>query len=66
VPSVFWNFGGFDPALFPSGPEHPDADVAAGHAPGGHSPEFVPTGVAPTLQRAVEALLTASAIWLVR
>lgn len=66
VPSVFWNFGGFDPALFPSGPENPDADVAAGHAPGGHSPEFVPTGVAPTLQRAVEALLTASAIWLVR
>lgn len=65
VPSVFWNFGGFDPALYPDDPAHPNAAVAAGRAPGGHSPEFVPTVVAPTLRRAVEAMLTASAIWLV-
>jgi amidohydrolase len=66
VPSVFWNFGGFDPALYPDDPAHPQAAVASGRAPGGHSPEFVPTGVAPTLQRAVEALLTAAGIWLAR
>jgi amidohydrolase len=64
VPSVFWNFGGFDPALFPDGPERPQVAVAAGRAPGGHSPEFVPTGLEPTLRRAVEAMLTAAAIWL--
>jgi amidohydrolase len=66
VPSVFWNFGGFDPSLYPAGPDHPDADVAAGRAPGGHSPEFVPTDIRPTLRRAVEAMLTAAAVWLVR
>ncbi len=65
VPSVFWNFGGFDPALYPDDPARPQAAVAAGRAPGGHSPEFVPTDVAPTLRRAIEALLTAAAIWLV-
>jgi hippurate hydrolase len=65
VPSVFWNFGGFDPALYPGDPAHPQAAVAAGLAPGGHSPEFVPTVVGQTLRRAVEALLTAAAIWLV-
>jgi amidohydrolase len=64
VPSVFWNFGGFDPALFPDGPERPQVAVAAGRVPGGHSPEFVPTGLEPTLRRAVEAMLTAAAIWL--
>jgi metal-dependent amidase/aminoacylase/carboxypeptidase family protein len=31
----------------------------------GHSPEFVPTGLEPTLRRVVEATLTAAAIWLV-
>jgi amidohydrolase len=65
VPSVFWNFGGFDPALYPQDPAHPNAAVAAGRAPGGHSPEFVPTDVAPTLRRATEAFLTAAGIWLV-
>jgi amidohydrolase len=65
VPSVFWNFGGFDPALYPEDPAQPQAAVAAGRAPGGHSPEFVPTDVAPTLRRAVEAMLTAAAVWLV-
>jgi hippurate hydrolase len=65
VPSVFWNFGGFDPALYPDGPAHPQAAVMAGRAPGGHSPEFVPTDVGPTLRRAVEALLVGASIWLV-
>ena len=64
VPSVFWNFGGFDPALYPDGPARPHTALATGLAPGGHSPEFVPTDVAPTLRRAVEAMLTAAAIWL--
>ncbi|MEU6643372.1 amidohydrolase [Saccharomonospora sp. NPDC046836] len=64
VPSVFWNFGGFDPALYPEGPDLPQRAVAAGTAPGNHSPEFVPTEIEQTLQRATEALLTAAAIWL--
>ncbi|WP_433297869.1 amidohydrolase [Pseudonocardia sp. CA-142604] len=64
VPSVFWNFGGFDPAFFPDGPERPQVAVTAGSVPGGHSPEFVPTGLESTLRRAVEAMLTAAAIWL--
>ncbi|MHA6627203.1 amidohydrolase [Pseudonocardia sichuanensis] len=65
VPSVFWNFGGFDPALYPDGPAQAYLAVAAGHAPGNHSPEFVPTGTGPTLHRATAALLTAAAAWLV-
>ncbi|MEB3369011.1 amidohydrolase [Saccharopolyspora mangrovi] len=63
VPSVFWNFGGFDPALYPD-PAKPNAAVAAGRAPGNHSPEFVPTGLEPTLRRASAALVTAAGIWL--
>jgi amidohydrolase len=64
VPSVFWNFGGFDPALYPDAAARPQVAVAAGRAPGGHSPEFVPTDVGPTLRRAVEAMLVAAAVWL--
>ncbi|ANY09408.1 amidohydrolase [Pseudonocardia sp. HH130630-07] len=64
VPSVFWNFGGFDPDLYPDGPQRPQPAVAAGLAPGGHSPDFVPTGVEPTLNRAAEALVVAAAAWL--
>jgi amidohydrolase len=64
VPSVFWNFGGFDPELYPDGPNRPETAVASGRAPGGHSPQFVPTGLRPTLKRAVEAMLTAAASWL--
>lgn len=63
-PSVFWFFGGFDPDLYPAGPDRPDAAVSSGRAPGGHSPQFVPTNLQPTLKRAVEAMLTAAAIWL--
>ena len=65
VPSVFWNFGGFDPALYPEDPNRAHLAVASGTAPSNHSPEFVPTGLEPTLRRAVEAMLTAAAIWLV-
>lgn len=64
VPSVFWNFGGFDPALYPADPTKSHVSVTAGTAPGGHSPEFIPTGVGGTLRRAVEAMLTAASIWL--
>lgn len=63
VPSVFWNFGGFDPELY-ADPAKPNAAVAAGKAPGNHSPEFVPTGLEPTLLRASSALITAAALWL--
>jgi hippurate hydrolase len=66
VPGVFWNFGGFDPALYPGGPDEPQLAAAAGIAPGAHSPEFVPTGVRPTLRRATAALLVAAGAWLAR
>jgi amidohydrolase len=64
VPSVFWNFGGFDAASYPD-PATPHLAVAAGLAPGNHSSEFVPNAVEQTLRRATEALLTAAGIWLV-
>jgi hippurate hydrolase len=64
VPSIFWNFGGFDPALYPDGPARPDLAVAAGKAPGNHSSDFVPNAVEPALARAVAALLTAASVWL--
>ena len=66
MPSVFWNFGGFDPELYPDGPDRPHTAVASGGAPSNHSPQFVPTRLQPTLKRAVEAMLTAAAIWLQR
>jgi amidohydrolase len=61
VPSVFWMFGGFDPES-----NRANTPATSGRAPGNHSPEFVPTRLQPTLKRAVEALLTAAAIWLQR
>jgi hippurate hydrolase len=64
VPSVFWNFGGFDPAHYPDGPARPDLAVAAGRAPGNHSPDFVPDAVDAALLRGTEALLTAASLWL--
>jgi hippurate hydrolase len=64
VPSVFWNFGAFDPALYPGGAARPDLDVAAGTAPGNHSAEFVPTEVDEALHRGTAALLTAASVWL--
>jgi amidohydrolase len=35
VPSVFWNFGGFDPALYPDDPARPQAAVAPAAPPAG-------------------------------
>ncbi|MGB3441914.1 MAG: amidohydrolase [Actinophytocola sp.] len=64
VPSVFWNFGAFDPVRYPDGAEQPNRAVMAGIAPGNHSSEFVPDNVEPALLRATEALLTAAALWL--
>ncbi|HJP73907.1 MAG TPA: hypothetical protein VJ914_06545 [Pseudonocardiaceae bacterium] len=64
VPSVFWNFGGFDPALYPEGPTRTHVALASGTAPINHSPQFVPTGLGPTLTRAIEAMLIAAAVWL--
>jgi amidohydrolase len=64
VPSVFWNFGGFDPASYPDDPARPDLAVAAGRAPGNHSPDFVPDAVDAALLRGTEALLAAASIWL--
>jgi metal-dependent amidase/aminoacylase/carboxypeptidase family protein len=64
VPSVFWNFGGFDAASYPD-PTTPHLAVAAGLAPGNHSSEFVPNAVEQTLRRATEALLIAAGSWLI-
>jgi hippurate hydrolase len=63
VPSVFWNFGGFDQAHYPD-PAQPALAVAAGGAPGNHSPDFVPDAVDAALLRGTEALLTAASLWL--
>jgi hypothetical protein len=63
VPSVFWNFGGFAQGLY-TDPAQPQLAVTAGAAPGNHSSQFVPNDVEPALHRAVDALLTAAAIWL--
>lgn len=64
VPSVFWNFGGFDPAHYPDNPSRPDLAVAAGIAPGNHSPDFVPDATDAALLHGTEALLTAASVWL--
>jgi hippurate hydrolase len=64
VPSVFWNFGAFDPARYPDNPSRPDLAVAAGIAPGSHSPDFVPDATDAALLHGTEALLTAASIWL--
>ncbi len=65
VPSVFWNFGGFPDSLYEH-PDQPQLAVAAGTAPGNHSPDFVPTDLDRTLRRGTEALLTAASLWLTR
>ncbi|MFI7337796.1 amidohydrolase [Streptomyces sp. NPDC050085] len=64
VPSVFWHFGGADPALF----QHIDPDTLLTDGlpdtiPANHSPHFalVPE---PTIRTGVTALLAAAAHWL--
>ncbi len=64
VPSVFWHFGGADPALF----QHLDpnsllTDGLPDTVPGNHSPRFAPVPE-PTIRIGVTALLAAAASWL--
>ncbi|MGW1988670.1 amidohydrolase [Embleya sp. NPDC001921] len=56
VPSVFWMFGGDDPAGF--GPDGPTRPVVANH-----SPYFAPV-IEPTIETGVRALLIAAGAWL--
>lgn len=64
VPSVFWHFGGADPALF----QHIDpgtllTDGLPDTIPANHSPYFAPVPE-PTIRTGVTALLAAAAHWL--
>ncbi|MCX5441907.1 amidohydrolase [Streptomyces sp. NBC_00063] len=64
VPSVFWHFGGGDPAHF----EHIDPDTLLTDGlpdtvPANHSPYFAPVPE-PTIHTGVTALLAAAAHWL--
>ncbi|MEU3402279.1 amidohydrolase [Streptomyces filamentosus] len=64
VPSVFWHFGGADPALFQDA--DPDAllkDGLPATVPANHSPYFAPVPD-PTIGIGVTALLAAAAPWL--
>ncbi|MHC5262735.1 amidohydrolase [Streptomyces sp. UC4497] len=64
VPSVFWHFGGGDPALFAH--IDPDALLTDGlpdTVPANHSPYFAPVPE-PTIHTGVTALLAAAAHWL--
>lgn len=64
VPSVFWHFGGADPALYAG--VSPDAlleDGLPATVPANHSPHFAPVP-GPTIPIGVTALLTAAAAWL--
>ncbi|WP_329116837.1 amidohydrolase [Streptomyces sp. NBC_01465] len=64
VPSVFWHFGGADPALFTH--LDPDALLTDGlpdTIPANHSPHFAPVPD-PTIQIGVTTLLAAAARWL--
>ncbi|MEU9998362.1 amidohydrolase [Streptomyces sp. NPDC050848] len=64
VPSVFWHFGGADPALF----RHIDPEVLLTDGlpdtiPANHSPHFAPVPD-PTIRTGVATLLAAAAAWL--
>ncbi|MGW7309121.1 M20/M25/M40 family metallo-hydrolase, partial [Streptomyces sp. NPDC054835] len=64
VPSVFWHFGGADPALFRDvDPEALLTDGLPGTVPANHSPYFAPVPD-PTIGIGVTALLAAAAAWL--
>ncbi|GHF76631.1 hippurate hydrolase [Kitasatospora xanthocidica] len=66
VPSVFWHFGGTDPAAFG---ESGIASLMSGELPAGiafnHSPHYAPVP-GPTIDRGVRALLGAAAQWIGR
>ncbi|WP_426404451.1 amidohydrolase [Streptomyces sp. R-07] len=64
VPSVFWHFGGGDPALYAG--IDPDSLLENGlpdTVPANHSPHFAPVP-GPTIPLGVTALLAAAAPWL--
>ncbi|MFI6727619.1 amidohydrolase [Streptomyces sp. R-74717] len=64
VPSVFWHFGGADPAAFKD--IDPDSLLENGipaEIPGNHSPLFAPV-IDPTVEVGVTSLLAAAAQWL--
>ncbi|ALO11772.1 N-acetyl-L,L-diaminopimelate deacetylase [Streptomyces venezuelae] len=64
VPSVFWHFGGADPALYAG--VTPDSLLENGlpdTVPANHSPHFAPVP-GPTIPVGVTALLAAAAHWL--
>ncbi|MFJ2375326.1 amidohydrolase [Streptomyces sp. NPDC087769] len=64
VPSVFWHFGGADPALFQHRtPETLLTDGLPDTVPANHSPYFAPVPE-PTIHTGVTALLAAAAHWL--
>ncbi|MEU3481478.1 amidohydrolase [Streptomyces sp. NPDC033754] len=66
VPSVFWHFGGADPALYAG--VDPDSLLENGlpdTVPANHSPHFAPVP-GPTIPLGVTALLAAAAHWLVK
>ncbi|MEX0173278.1 amidohydrolase [Streptomyces sp. LMG1-1-1.1] len=64
VPSVFWHFGGADPALYADvDPDSLLEDGLPDTVPANHSPHFAPVP-GPTIPLGVTALLAAAAPWL--
>ncbi|MFI8509525.1 amidohydrolase [Streptomyces sp. NPDC085460] len=64
VPSVFWHFGGADPALFrDADPRALLTDGLPATVPANHSPYFAPVPD-PTIRIGVTTLLAAAAAWL--
>ncbi|MCB8907447.1 MULTISPECIES: amidohydrolase [unclassified Streptomyces] len=64
VPSVFWHFGGADPALYAGiDPGSLLEDGLPDTVPANHSPHFAPVP-GPTIPLGVTALLAAAAPWL--
>lgn len=59
VPSVFWFFGGVDPAVYATARR----DGTLNSLPSNHNPRFAPV-IQPTLQTGVEALVFAAQAWL--
>lgn len=59
VPSVFWYFGGLDPAYLRAA----EAEGRSAEIPGNHSPMFAPV-IEPTLSTGVHALVACALNWL--
>jgi hippurate hydrolase len=59
APSVFWFFGGVDPAVYAKA----KSDGALNSLPSNHSPDFAPV-IHPTLETGVKALVVAANAWL--